>query len=277
MRTPARKSLSLLVVLVTSLGLLLSLFFLIQIWRLRQPATVKLESGIEQTSAFLETTRAGIDVIDQVVGTVYTSTLYLDDTTNALARTIQGTNSFIESAGTFMGEDLINTITNTQKTLDTAKSSALVIDNIMSALSRVPLIGINYNPSLPLSTALGKVSESLDPFQGSLKSFKTDLETTGKNMQAFNEQLLILDQNIKTINKNLDSSRNVIDNYRTQVITLQSWMDQAKASLPTWMNTACWVLTVIILWLMLIQIAILIQAANQIGATRAISETTPEN
>jgi len=277
MRTPARKSLSLLVVLVTSLGLLLSLFFLIQIWRLRQPATVKLESGIEQTSAFLETTRAGIDVIDQVVGTVYTSTLYLDDTTNALARTIQGTNSFIESAGTFMGEDLINTITNTQKTLDTAKSSALVIDNIMSALSRVPLIGINYNPSLPLSTALGKVSESLDPFQGSLKSFKTDLETTGKNMQAFNEQLLILDQNIKTINKNLDSSRNVIDNYRTQVITLQSWMDQAKASLPTWMNTACWVLTVIILWLMLIQIAILIQAANQIGATRAISETIPEN
>ena len=277
MRTPARKSLSLLVVLVTSLGLLLSLFFLIQIWRLRQPATVKLESGIEQTSAFLETTRAGIDVIDQMVGTVYTSTLYLDDTTNALARTIQGTNSFIESAGTFMGEDLINTITNTQKTLDTAKSSALVIDNIMSALSRVPLIGINYNPSLPLSTALGKVSESLDPFQGSLKSFKTDLETTGKNMQAFNEQLLILDQNIKTINKNLDSSRNVIDNYRTQVITLQSWMDQAKASLPTWMNTACWVLTVIILWLMLIQIAILIQAANQIGATRAISETIPEN
>lgn len=277
MRTPARKSLSLLVVLVTSLGLLLSLFFLIQIWRLRQPATVKLESGIDQTSAFLETTRAGIDVIDQVVGTVYTSTLYLDDTTNALARTIQGTNSFFESAGTFMGEDLINTITNTQRTLETAKSSALVIDNIMSALSRVPLIGINYNPSLPLSTALGKVSESLDPFQGSLKSFKTDLETTGKNMQAFNEQLLILDQNIKTINKNLESSRKVIDDYRSQVIALQSWMDQAKVSLPTWMNTASWVLTVIILWLMLIQIAILIQAANQIGATRTIPETKPEN
>ena len=270
MRNHERKSLSVLMIIVTTISLLLSLFFIIQIWRLRQPVTTKLQSGVTQTSAILRTTSEGLDVIELVVNNVYSSTLYLDDTTNALADTLDSTDSFIDSAGQFVGEDLINTITNTQRTLESAKSSALVIDNIMSTLSRIPLLGINYNPSQALNTALGKVSESLDPFQGSLKNFQTSLEATRANMQVFNDQLVNLDKNIKSINNNLDSSRKVIDKYQSQVKTLQTWMDEADTSLPKWVRMACWILTLIILWLVLIQAAILAQAFN-----RLIS--TPEN
>lgn len=269
MRTPKRKSLAVLMVIATTLGLLLSLFFVIQIWRLRQPVTVRLQSAVDQTSSILRTTSESLDIIGLVVSNVYTSTLYLDDATNALAQTIQSTDSFIDSAGTFVGQDLINTITNTQSTLDSAKSSALVIDNIMSTLSRIPLLGIKYNPSQPLNSALGKVSESLDPFQGSLKSFQTNLETTRKNMQAFNDQLLIMDQNIKDINQNLASTRGMIDKYRAQVNTLQESMDNARVSLPRWVNTACGVLTFIIFWLVLIQVGVLVQGLNGLASVPA--------
>jgi len=176
-----------------------------------------------------------------------------------------------------VGEDLINTITNTQKTLNSAKTSAQVIDNIMSALSRVPLIGIKYDASQPLNTAIGKVSDSLNPFQGSLKTFQTNLEATRKNMQAFNDQLVLLDQNIKDINKNLDSSRKVIDNYRTQVTSLQASMHKTQISLPTWVNTTCWILTIIILWLVTIQIGLLSQAFNQLASSSSNSGVKTEN
>ena len=265
MRNPERKSLSVLMIIVTTIGLLLSLFFIIQIWRLRQPVTTKLQSGVAQTSAILRTTSEGLDVIELVVNNIYSSTLYLDDTTIALADTLDSTDSFIDSAGQFVGVDLINTITNTQKTLESAKSSALVIDNIMSTLSRIPLLGINYNPSQALNTALGKVSESLDPFQGSLKSFQTNLNITRKNMQVFNDQLVNLDKNIRDINNNLDASRKVIDKYQSQVKILQTWMDEAGASLPKWVRTTCWILTLIIMWLVLIQASILIQAFNRLS------------
>ena len=40
----------------------------------------------------------------------------------------------MDSAGSFVGEDLINTITNTQTALNSAQASAAVIDNILSCL-----------------------------------------------------------------------------------------------------------------------------------------------
>jgi hypothetical protein len=167
----SKKTLAFLMVCMSALGILLSLFILFQVWRFRQPVTVKLQSNLNQFSNILQTTDEGLSVIDQVLNNVYTSTLYLGEATNALTQTIQSTNLFIDSAGTFVGEDLINTITNTQTALDSAQASAKVIDNILTAMSRIPLIGINYNPTLPLNTALGEVSTSLD-CQGRLKIFR---------------------------------------------------------------------------------------------------------
>ncbi len=79
-----KKTFAILMVIVTSIGILLSLFFLFLTWRVRQPVTEKLQTVSKQTSSLLQTTIVGLDIIDQVVTNVYSSTLYLDDATNAL-------------------------------------------------------------------------------------------------------------------------------------------------------------------------------------------------
>jgi hypothetical protein len=277
MRPIRSKALAILMVCVTTIGLLLTLFFLIQIWRYRQPVTDIFQSGLNQTSAILQTTGEGLGVIDQAINNVYSITLYLDDTTNAVAQTLQSTSLFIDSAGSFVGEDLINTITNTQSALDSAQASAVVIDNILTTLSQIPLIGINYRPSLPLNLALGQVSSSLDPLQGTLKSFQTNLETTQTNMEDFKTQILNLDQNIIAINKNLSSSQAVIVSYRSQVTSLQLWIDKAIISLPKWVNSISWILTIIILWLVMIQISILLQGINLLVNKQADLEVVSEH
>jgi methyl-accepting chemotaxis protein len=273
-----KKTIAVLMVCVTSIGILLSLFFLIQIWRNRQPVTVKLQSAFYKTSALLKTTVSGLDVIDQMVTTVYSSTIYLDDATNSLAQTVQSTNEFIDSAGSFMGEDLITTITNTQRTLESAQSSALVIDNILTALSRVPLLGLDYNPSQPLNDALGDVSKSLDPLQGTLKGFQDNLTDTQTNIQEFQDQLLKLEQNFNEINQNLASSKTTIDNYRNQVTSLHSWVDKAIISLPAWVSAMCVILTIFILLLILVQVGILLQGIYLLsGFGTNLVETSKNN
>jgi hypothetical protein len=267
------KVLAILMVSVTILGLLISLFFLIQIWRHRQPLTYFVQRSVDDTSEILETTGDGLDVIDQVITNVYSTSLYLDDTTNAIAQTVESTNLFIDSASAFMGDDLIDTITNTQSALHSAEASAIVIDNILNALSKVPLIGIKYNPSRPLNVALGEVSDSLDPIQVTLKSFQTNLATTQSNMEDFTEQIQILDQNIIAIKNNLVSSGSVIGEYQTQVISLQSWIDKAKISLPIWINTLAWILTIIVLWMVMVQIGILLQGISMLSSNHADLET----
>ena len=272
-----KKVFAVLTVCITALGILLSIFMLIQVWRNRQPIADKLHITLKQSSTILQTTDEGLGIIDQVISNVYTSTIYLDEATQAFSQTVQSTNLFLNSADTFIGENLITTITNTQAALDSAQASARVIDNILSAMSRIPLIGINYNPSLPLNVALGEVSTSLDPLQGTLKNFQTNLVTTQDNMQVFTTQISELDKNIIAIDKNLRQAQTTIGNYRAQVNSLKSWVDGANNNLTRWITTIAWIFTIIILWLVIIQIAIMLQAITILSPNRLSQEVPTDS
>lgn len=272
-----KKIIAVLMIIFTSLGLLLSLFFLVQTWQIRQPVTVKLQSAFKTTSSLLQTTLVGLDVIDQVVTNVYSTTLYLDDATKALAQTVENTDQFIDSAGSFVGENLNHTITNTQRTIESAQSSARVVDNILTALSNIPLIGLDYNPQTPLSTALGDVSTSLDPLQDSLQGFQDNLLATQSNLQLFVRQLEFLDQNISEINQNLAASQDVIEKYQEQVTSLKSWIDKAIISMPVWVTAMCVIITIFILMIIFVQGAILLQGIYLLTGTDSKTINVNEN
>ncbi len=258
-----RKILNILTVCLAALGILISLFLLFQVWQHRQPVTLELQDGVDHISSTLNLTDDGLVVIDQVVKNVYTSTAYLNEATVAFSQTILSTGQFMDTAGAFVGEDLINTITNTQTALDAAQASAKVIDNILGTLSKVPLIGITYNPSVPLNTALGEVSSSLDPLQSTLKDFQTNLESTRSNMEAFSVQVSQLNKNILGIQQNLEQAQGTISSYREQISLVNDWLDRIKANLPRWTNIAAWLITLVIAWLVIIQISMILQAITQ--------------
>lgn len=262
-----KKIIAALMICITSFGILLSLFILVQTWRIRQPVTVKLQTAFKTTSSLLQTTIVGLDSLDQIVTNVYSSTLYLGDATNAMANTIENTDQFIDSAGSFLGDSLNNTITNTQMTLQSAQSSALVVDNILTALSNIPLLGLDYNPKTPLSSALGDVSASLDPLQESLLGFQDNLSSTQSNLQLFLVQIKLLDQSITEINQNLAASQLVIEKYQAQATSIKAWVDKAIISMPVWV-TALWVMiTVFIILLILVQAAIMLQGIYMISSS----------
>jgi hypothetical protein len=257
-----KKTLTFLVVILSSLGILLSIFLLIQVWRFRQPLTNQLQVQLDQFSGTLHTTDDALTIIDQLVENVYTSTIFLDDTTTALSLTLENTNQVIDSAGIFIGDNLISTITNTQAALDSAQASARVIDNILTAISRIPLIGINYNPEIPLNVALGDVSSSLDPLPEILTSFQADLKTTNTNLSEFTGQITTLDQNIASLSKNMEQAHVTISDYRNQLASLISLADHAKVNLQAWMTAFAWALTTITLWLLITQLAVLFQSLS---------------
>jgi hypothetical protein len=269
-----KKTLSVLIVFLSSLGILLSVFFLIQVWRFQQPVTDQLQIKVDQFSAILHNTNEALTIIDQLVENVYTSTNYLEDSTTALSLTLATTIQFIDSADTFIGDNLIATITNTQAALDSAQASAKVIDNILEALSRVPLIGINYSPNLPLNVALSDVSSSLDPLPEILTNFQKSIKTTHSNLQVFTGQIDALEQNITSISFNMEKAHLTISDYHTQLSSLISFTDNAKANLHNWMKFIAWVITAIILWLLITQLSILIQSVSNLIPAKTEQDDT---
>jgi hypothetical protein len=263
-----RKLSAFFMVILTAVGIILSIFFLVQIWRYRQPVTSRLQTGIDQGSTVLQITDDGLVVIDQVVKNVYTSTTYLDQATNALSQTVSATGRFMDSAGVFVGNNLITTITNTQAALGSAEASAKVIDTVLSTMSRLPLVGFTYNPVVPLNKALGDVSDSLDPLQLTLKNFQTNLENTRNNMQEFTGQMAVLDKNILSIQRNLVQAQTTIHKYRQQINMLTTWLSDARVNLPRWMTAAAWILTLVFVWLMIVQLSIMLQAFTMLFTPR---------
>jgi hypothetical protein len=277
MSVAAKKIIGIVMVCIAIFGILLSSFLIYEVWHYRQPVINGLESGLDHASSLLQTTDEGLAVIDQVVSNVYTSTLYLNDATNALAQTMQSTTGFMDSAGTFVGEDLINTITNTQTALNSAQASAAVIDNILSSISKVPFIGINYDPKTPLNTAIGEVTSSLDPVQQSLKDFQMNLTNAQTNMQIVGDQLSGLEKKIVTINQNLAQAQTTISNYRSQVNLIKLSVANAKANLSAWITAIAGILTVIILLLVVLQIGLLLQGITLIAPEGRKEEIPNEN
>jgi tetrahydromethanopterin S-methyltransferase subunit B len=272
MSPTVKKLIGVVLICITALGFLLSIFVLFQVWNYRQPVINGLQVGLDHTTTLLQTTDEGLYIIDQVVSNVYTSTLLLNDSTKALAQTMQSTTDFMDSAGQFVGQDLINTITNTQTALDSAQSSAKVIDNVLSSIASVPLLGLQYNPGTPLNTAIGNVSDSLDPVQQSLTNFQTNLDTTISNVQGLTDQVNELDSKINTINSNLSSARATIKNYRTQEASLRNTLANAKANLATWITGLATILTIIILLLIVLQIGLFLQGITLLMPEHSTTE-----
>ncbi len=276
MSVAAKKIIGIVMVVIAVFGFLLSGFLLYQVWHFRQPVINGFESGLDHASSLLQTTDEGLAVIDQVVSNVYTSTLYLNDAMNALDQTMQSTTSFMDSAGNFVGEDLINTITNTQTALNSAQASAAVIDNILSSISKVPFIGINYDPKTPLNTALGEVTSSLDPVQKSLKDFQTNLTDAQSNMQVMSETLSGLEKKIVTINQNLSQAQATIDNYRSEVNSIKVSLANARANIATWVTAIAGIMTLIILLVVVLQIGLLLQGITLIAPERRNEENSTD-
>lgn len=271
-----RRTLSVLIVCFSALGIILSVFLLVQVWRYRQPLSENLQQSLDQFSTVLHTTDDALVVLDQVTKNVYSSTLYLDGTINTLSQSMGSTNSFIESVSSFIGDDLISTITNTQVALNSAQASAKVIDDILTTMSRIPLVGITYDPNLPLNIALGDVSASLDPLPITLKNFQTSLETTHTNLELFTLQISDVDQNITAINQNIKQAQLTIDNYRDQLSSLISWVDQASDRFPAWINSLAWATTIVIVWFLFLQITILLQGFTNLSSNHS-NQSPPDD
>lgn len=272
MSIAAKKAIGVGIICLSFLGILLSVFIIYQVWHYRQPVINGLQSGLDHASSLLQTSDEGLAVIDRVVSNVYTSTLYLNNATDTIAQTMQSTTNFMDSAGNFIGEDLITTITNTQTALNSAQASAAIIDNILGTISRVPFLGINYAPATPLNTALGQVTSSLDPVQESLKNFQSDLSTTQANMQDLSKQLSGLNQKIETIDKNLAQAQKTIDDYRSEVQSIKLSVANAKTKLSTWITASAALLTLIIFSLVAIQVGMLLQGITLLAPERKDQE-----
>ena len=250
-------------------GLFFSLVGLVALARLEHNINAGMKTTLDLMDDALGATSDGLLVagasLDQVEGTIGS----LQATTLGVGAAITGTVPTLEVMADLMGGVLPQTITTTQQALEAAQVSAKLVDDTLLLLTAVPFIGTaTYNPEHPLSESIGAVADSLDPLPVALIGAQTGLLTAVSNLEAIQVQVGEVSTGIGAIAGSVGESLTVIEQYQAIVADLQEQMGLLRLSVPRWLRTARWSLSLVLIWLGVAQLGLLTQGWELVGRSR---------
>jgi uncharacterized phage infection (PIP) family protein YhgE len=241
-------------------GLLICTVGIIAVWKLKIPVTQAANTNLEILTTTLASTDEGLTLAAQSLETASASIDALQTTVDTLAKSINDTTPLVDSFISLLSNELPNSIEATQTSLNSAQSSAKIMDNVLKVVTSIPFFpGEPYNPPVPLNVALGQVSDSLKPFPESFSEIKNSLEKSRGNLDVVKVDIGLIAENIRDIKQSLDKSQTVITQYKTITSSLEHRVTSAQQTIPGVINTSAWIATIVLVWLATTQIGLFVQ------------------
>ena len=246
-------------IIIAAFSLLVSLFGLIQIWTIRQPLADAAVVGIDLFAETLDTTSDALRVVSDSLQSASDTVTTVERTTLSVAETMSTTRATVGSFANLMGKDLPTSIVATHTALKSAQSSAVVVDNVLTMLSRVPLINIQYNPDVSLDVALGNVANSLDNLPPTFSTTERDLNIAGDSLDQVVTSLNELPKTTQQMQRNIADAQKVVARYQSEVDGLQKLIKPIKSSLAKALMAVELASAFLVFWLGVTQVQVLLK------------------
>ena len=263
-----RRMVGILFVIAAAAGIIFSLFGLIELWRYRPLVTKTVVDNLALSDQALGTTQDVLTIASQVVQATSTDVATLQATTQTVAHAIHDTNPMLDSLVSLTQKDLPAAVSATQTSLASAQSSALLIDNVLTALTSIPFSPVTYKPSVPLHTALAQVSTSLDSLLPSLAAINTSLADGQTSLGAMDVELTKISDTTHGISSTLASAQTVIDQYKATISQLMANVETAERQAPAWILAIAWILSFVLGWLLITQLGMGMQGFDFVRGRR---------
>jgi len=244
---------------IAGFSLLVSGWGLIQIWTMRQPVADSATAGVNLFAETLDTTSDALQTVSASLQSASDTITTVERTTLSVAQTISSTRTTVGSFEYLVGKDLPASIDSTRTALKSAQSSAVVIDTVLTTLSRVPLINIRYNPEVRLDVALGDVAKSLDNLPPTLSSLERNLNSTGTNLDQVVTSLNELPKSTQQLQRNITDAQKIVAQYQKEVSELQQLIKPIKSSVPMTIMAIILGLTFLVFWLGVTEVQVLVK------------------
>lgn len=271
--TAFRRLAGFILVLAASISMLITLFLLLQLWRIKPGITENLTESVDLISTTLVSTGDGLVIAADSLASAQDSVTSLGSTIDTLAESIEATGPMLVEIENLMGVELPATISSTQQSLAAAQESALIIESLLKAITSIPLFrGTPYDPEVPLYVSLGEVADNLGELPESLVLIEDSLKTTRGNLIVVKVELNLIERQVEAISTSLEDAGAVIAQYQHSVTSLQEEMTLVTNRLPGWMNTLAWLLTFVFAWLGAAQLGLLLQGWEMLTVRKELEE-----
>lgn len=219
-------------IIFSSIGLLFSLAGITVSWIVKPGIQQELSAIVDTLQNTLTNTGDGLIVLDSALDNVKSNLEIIVTTLDNLDGTIFGVSSSLDTSSDLVGDDLRQTIIETQIALSSASNSAELIDNTLSIISRIPFIGANYQPEVPLHTSLNSVAESMDEIPESLELMEGNLTETADGLRLLNDNMLELSDELAKFDTDLEDTQSVLEEYRSIIVASEKQLQKFQKNLP---------------------------------------------
>ena len=256
---PGLRTIGLFFVVTALIGLLFSILGIGFLWIIRPKVETGLTDFIDTINLTLDNTHQSLTILDSVIDLTKVNINTLELTIDNLDETINSVSDSLDTTAVLVGDDLRQTVLDTQIALSSASTSAELIDNTLLFLAAIPFVGADYQPEVPLHTSLGQVADNLEEIPASLESMEQTLGDAADGLDTLNVDLKTLVEDIQVFEKDLNDAQSVLNEYSDILKQAQDQTENLLENLGLYIVLIMIFFSGILIWLSITQINILMQ------------------
>jgi methyl-accepting chemotaxis protein len=257
--SPFLRTVGIVFVITSLLGLLISIVGIGYIWMVRPRIEKSLTDTLNTINDTLHTTNKSLTVMGNVIDLTKTNIQTIETTIDNLDETITDVSDSLDITAVLLGDDLRETIMETQTALTSASSSAKIIDNTLLFLASVPFIGVEYQPDVPLHTSLEQVAANLDDIPGNLESMEQSLSAAADGLDTFYVDLSQLSTDISSFEEDLSDAQVLLDEYHDIIEKTEDKLGNLRENISLYSVLLCAIITLLLFWMLIIHFSIFLQ------------------
>jgi len=253
------KIIGFILIVFSIIGLLFSFSGIIAAWVVRPRIRDSVSEILLTFEDALSTSQEGFSLMDQAIEGLIIDFEIIEESFEGLNTTLDGVTDSLDTSSNLIGDDLKQTVIDTQTALNSSASTAEIIDNTLSFLARLPLIGVDYAPEVPLHISLNQVADNLDQLPTTLETIEEGINQTTGGLESLQTNLLDLSDQIQDFKDDLENSQIVLGKFNDSIDVLVSRVTSLNENLGTYLTLCCLFISGILFWLGLAQLVVLNQ------------------
>ena len=262
-----RRLLGIFLLAVGVIGIALSVAGIIVGRQLVDAIGAGIQSNLQLTSQSLETVEETLLLAKTTISDVNSGLETVETTTTDLGRTINETRPLIDQVNQVASRDVPNSIEAVQTALPNMVEVAGIIDDTLTTLNNfridenilgLPIqydLGINYNPDVPFDDSVLAMGESLEGLPETLRSLQIYMNVTNNNLQTISLGLNRVARDLNTINGRIAAVDPLLNEYIRIVNETRDNTRLIRAQLDEQLQMARLIVTIVMVWLGLAQVA----------------------
>ncbi|HEX6286331.1 MAG TPA: hypothetical protein VFZ80_02515, partial [Acidimicrobiia bacterium] len=150
-------------------------------WILATRSNSRLADTIKPLGDLVVNVSDSVEATQVIVARTIEAVEGIESATRSAGRTLDSVSGLIDSTSEVLGDDLANGLDDAVSTLPALVDTGRIIDRTMRTLS---LVGVDYDPEVPLDESLGSLEESLRPIPDQLRDQVSALGEVGTDIDV---------------------------------------------------------------------------------------------